>query len=80
LALTIRLERYGATNRPTYRVVVAERSAQRDGKVVEEIGHYNPRTEPSTMEVNSEAARRWMEKGALPSGAVRNIFKKLGIV
>ncbi len=80
MALTIRLKRYGATNRPTYRVVVAEKSAKRDGKVVEEIGHYNPRTEPSEMEVNAEAARRWMEKGALPSATVRNIFKKLGIV
>jgi len=80
LALTIRLKRYGARNQPTYRVVVAERSAKRDGKVVEEIGHYNPRTEPSTMVVDSEAARRWMERGALPSETVRNIFKKLGIV
>jgi len=80
LALTIRLKRYGARNQPTYRVVVAGRSAIRDGKVVDEIGHYNPRTEPSTMVVDSEAARRWMERGALPSETVRNIFKKLGIV
>jgi len=80
LATSIRLKRYGTTNRPTYRIVVADKRAKRDGKVIEEIGHYNPRTEPSTMKVDSEAARRWMNQGAIPSKTVRNIFKKLGII
>jgi small subunit ribosomal protein S16 len=80
LAVRIRLKRYGTTNRPAYRIVVAERSAKRDGEVIDQIGHYDPRTDPSTMKVDAEAARRWMERGALPSVTVRNIFKKLGII
>jgi small subunit ribosomal protein S16 len=80
LATVIRLKRYGQANQPTYRIVVADSRHKRDGKVIEEIGHYNPRTEPSTMEVDQEAARRWLEKGATPSNQVRNILKRIGVI
>lgn len=80
LATIIRLKRFGTTNQPAYRIVVTDSRNKRDGKVIEEIGHYNPRTEPSTMVVNEEAARRWLGLGAQTSDQVRNIFKRLGII
>ena len=72
--LRIRLRRQGAKKQPTYRIVVTDQRAARDGKFVEIIGHYNPRTEPSVAKVNEERAYYWLDNGAQPSDAVNRIF------
>jgi small subunit ribosomal protein S16 len=73
----IRLRRVGAKKQPHYRVVVADSRAPRDGRFIEMIGHYNPRTEPPTMVVDLERARYWLGVGAQPTDAVRRILEKL---
>jgi small subunit ribosomal protein S16 len=73
----IRLRRVGAKKQPSYRVVVADSRSPRDGKFIETIGNYNPRTEPPTMVVDLERARYWLSVGAQPSDAVRRILDKL---
>jgi len=76
----IRLRRVGAKKQPHYRVVVQDSRAPRDGKFIEIIGNYNPRTEPPTMELDAERAVHWLSMGAQPSEAVRRMFDKLGIL
>ncbi len=76
----IRLRRVGAKKQPHYRIVVADSKAPRDGKFIETIGHYNPRTEPVTMEVDTERALYWLGVGAQPSEAVKRMLDKLGIL
>jgi small subunit ribosomal protein S16 len=76
----IRLRRVGAKKQPHYRVVVADSQSPRDGKFLETIGHYNPRTEPPTMEIDAERALYWLSVGAQPSEAVRRMLDKLGIL
>jgi small subunit ribosomal protein S16 len=73
----IRLRRVGAKKQPHYRVVVADSRAPRDGRFIEILGHYNPRTEPPTMVVDLERARYWLGVGAQPTDAVRRILEKL---
>jgi small subunit ribosomal protein S16 len=73
----IRLRRVGAKKQPHYRVVVSDSRSPRDGKFIEMIGHYNPRTEPPTMVVDLERARYWLGVGAQPTDAVRRILEKL---
>ena len=75
----IRLSRVGAKKQPSYRVVVADQRAARNGRFIEIIGHYNPRAEPSTMVVKEDRARYWLDQGAQPSDPVRRILDKLGI-
>ncbi len=72
--LTIRLSRVGTTKRPFYRVVVMESHTPRDGRFVELLGHYNPRTEPETVEVDHERVAYWIGKGARPSDTVRTLL------
>ena len=79
MAVRIRLKRMGAKKRPFYRIVVADSRSPRDGRFIEEIGIYNPTTDPSTLEVNEEKAADWLKKGAKPSETVKNLFKKAGI-
>jgi len=79
MATRIRLRRVGQKGQPEYRIVVAERSKARDGRVVETLGHYNPRTEPPTITVDAEKARAWLAKGATPSDTVRSLLKKAGV-
>lgn len=74
----IRLRRVGAKNQPSYRIVVTDSRSPRDGRFIEKIGFYNPRTEPSTMELDEERALYWLSQGAQPSDAVRRIIVKLG--
>ena len=62
-----------------YRIVVTDKAAPRDGRFIETLGHYNPRTEPVTIEVNAEKARDWLSRGATPSDTVRSLFKKAGV-
>ena len=74
----IRLRRQGAKKQPTYRVVVADQRSPRDGRILENIGHYNPRTEPETVSIDVERARYWLSVGAQPSRAVERLLKATG--
>lgn len=75
----IRLRRIGAKKQPTYRFVVADARAPRDGRFIEILGHYNPRTEPRTVVVDEAKAREWLAKGAQPSDTVRRLFAEKGL-
>jgi len=74
----IRLRRVGAKNQPSYRIVVADKRSPRDGRFIEAIGHYNPRTQPATMVLDEERALFWLGNGAQPSESVQRIMDKLG--
>ena len=76
----IRLRRTGAKKQPHYRVVVTDSKAPRDGRFIETIGHYNPRTEPATIEIDAERALYWLSVGAQPSDAVRRLLEKQGTI
>lgn len=78
MALRIRLQRCGAKNSPSYKVVVAESSSRRDGRFVEILGHYNPtaRGNAEKMRVNTERAEYWISNGAKPSDTARHILNK----
>ncbi|MEI7743585.1 MAG: 30S ribosomal protein S16 [Chloroflexota bacterium] len=80
MSVRIRLTRVGATKQPTYRFVVADSRSARDGRAIETIGHYNPRTEPVEIVVDEAKAKDWMAKGAQPSDTVRRLFKKAGVL
>ena len=75
----IRLQRVGKKKKPSYRVVVADSRAPRDGKFIEVIGHYDPLTDPATVEIKEERALEWLRRGAQPTQTVANIFKKAGV-
>ncbi len=75
----IRLSRHGAKKQPTYRVVVADQHSARDGRIVESIGSFNPRTEPETISIDIERARYWIGVGAQPSQAVERLLKAAGV-
>jgi small subunit ribosomal protein S16 len=77
--LRIRLRRTGKTKQPTYRVVIADSRAKRDGDFVEIVGHYNPRTKPSTLELKEERVRHWLAVGAQPSETVHRLLFKQGL-
>ncbi|PJF30589.1 MAG: 30S ribosomal protein S16 [Candidatus Thermofonsia Clade 1 bacterium] len=74
----IRLRRVGLKKQPSYRIVVAHSEAPRDGRYIEIIGFYNPRTEPETLELDEARALHWLKVGAQPSEPVARILKKLG--
>ena len=76
----IRLKRTGKKKDPSYRVVVADERMPRDGRFIEEIGFYNPMTEPATIKVDAEKAQKWIKNGAQPSDTVRALLKKSGII
>jgi len=76
LPVRIRLKRMGAKKKPFYRIVVADSRAPRDGRFIEEIGYYNPTTDPSTIKIDTEKARDWLSKGAQPSDTVKALFAK----
>ena len=76
--LRIRLRRVGAKKQPSYRVVVADSRAARDGSFVEQIGHYDPLTEPPTVVIDEDKALKWLRQGAQPSEAVQRMLKRLG--
>lgn len=78
--LKIRLRRMGAKKAPYYRIVVADSRAPRDGDFVEELGYYNPLTEPVELKVNNERAAEWVKNGAQPSDTVRALLKKSGAI
>ncbi len=78
--LRMRLKRVGAKKQPSYRIVVADSRASRDGSFVEQIGHYNPRSEPPTIVIDEEKALKWIKSGAQPSDAVMRMLKNKGIL
>ena len=78
--LRIRLRRTGRAKQPSYRIVVADQRAPRDGAFVENLGHYNPRTNPTTFEVNEERVRHWLAQGAQPSETLHRLFHQRGLI
>ena len=76
----IRLRRVGAKKRPSYRVVVADSRAPRDGAFISIIGHYNPLTDPETIVINEEKALTWLRQGAQPTETVARLLSKVGIM
>ena len=76
----IRLRRLGAKKKPFYRVVVADSRYPRDGRFIEEIGTYDPLTEPSTIKIDAEKAAKWLAEGAQPTDTVKELLKISGIV
>ena len=78
MAVKIRLMRTGKKKQPTYRVVVADSRSKRDGRTIDVLGHYNPRTEPSTVIVDNEKAVDWLRKGAQPTDAASKLLQISG--
>ncbi len=76
----IRLRRMGAKRAPFYRVVVADSKYPRDGRFIEEIGTYNPMTDPAEINIDAEKAAKWIANGAQPTDTVKDLFKKNGII
>ena len=76
----IRLRRMGAKKAPYYRVVVADARSPRDGRCIEEIGTYNPLTNPATITIDVEKAQTWIKNGAQPTDTVRGLLKKAGVL
>ena len=75
--LRIRLRRTGSKHQPSYRIVVADSRKPRDGRVVDYLGHYNPRFDPPEMVMDTEKAQKWISQGAQPSDAVKRIIEKV---
>lgn len=75
----IRLTRMGAHKRPFYRVVVADSRARRDGPFIEIVGTYDPKKEPSEININEEKAKMWLQRGAQPTDSVKRLFQRAGI-
>ncbi len=80
MAVKIRLKRIGSKKVPFYRVVVADERSPRDGKFIEEIGYYNPLTDPVDVKINAEKATKWLANGAQPTETVRTLLKKSEII
>ena len=80
MAVKIRLRRMGAKKAPFYRVVVADSRYPRDGRFIEEIGYVNPMTNPATVEIDAESAKKWLANGAQPTETVKAYLKKNGIL
>ncbi|HEY2593982.1 MAG TPA: 30S ribosomal protein S16 [Chloroflexota bacterium] len=76
----IRLMRMGMKGAPTYRIVIADARSPRDGRIIENIGSYNPRTEPSTIVVDQERAKHWLSVGAQPSESVASLLRRAGVL
>jgi small subunit ribosomal protein S16 len=78
--LRIRLRRVGAKKKPSYRIVVADSRSPRDGAIVDQVGHYNPLTDPPTVLLDEEKVVKWLGNGAQPSEPVDRILKRMGIL
>ncbi len=79
MAVRIRLRRVGSRKNPIWRVVVADKRSPRDGRTIATIGHYNPQTEPSTIVLDEERAKHWVEHGAQPTRTVARLLRTKGI-
>ena len=80
MAVKIRLRRMGQKKAPFYRVVVADSRYPRDGRFIEEIGYYNPLTEPAEIKIDADKAKKWIANGAQPTDTVKSLLKKSNIV
>ena len=80
MAVKIRLKRLGSKKNPFYRVVVADERSPRDGRFIEEIGYYNPLTDPVEIKIDAEKATKWLGNGAQPTETVRTLLKKSDII
>ena len=80
MAVKMRLTRMGAKKAPFYRVIVADSRSPRDGRFIEEIGYYNPLTNPAEIKIDAEKAKKWLSNGAQPTETVKSLLKKSGIV
>ena len=80
MAVKIRLRRMGAKRAPFYRVVVADSRYPRDGRFIEEIGYFNPMTEPAEVKLDAEKAKKWIANGAQPTDTVKSLLKKENII
>ena len=80
MAVKIRLRRMGAKKAPFYRIVVADARSPRDGRCIEEIGTYNPLTNPATINVDAEKVQAWIKNGAQPTDTVRGLLKNAGVL
>jgi len=80
MAVKIRLKRTGMKKAPSYRIVVADSRSPRDGRIIENIGWYNPRVEPSVVNINEEKALYWLKNGAQPTASVTILLKRVGIL
>ena len=80
MAVKMRLRRLGAKKAPFYRVIVADSRSPRDGRFIEEIGYYNPLTNPAEIKIDAEKAKKWLGNGAQPTETVKSLLKKSGIV
>ena len=80
MAVRIRLSRVGAKKQPSYRFVVSDSRNARDGRSLDTLGHYNPRTEPIEINVDADKARDWLSRGATPSDTVARLFRQVGLL
>ena len=79
MAVRIRLRRVGANKNPIWRIVVADQRSPRDGRTIETIGSYNPQTEPSSITIDTERAKHWIEHGAQPTKTVAKLLRTQGV-
>lgn len=79
MAVKIRLARHGAKKRPFYRIVVADSESPRDGRFLENVGTYNPLTDPADVSLKQERIKYWIEQGAIPTDTVKSLLKKEGL-
>lgn len=80
MAVKIRLKRLGAKGAPFYRVVVADSRYPRDGRFIEEIGTFDPMTDPNTIKIDAELAKKWLANGAQPTDTVKGLLKKIDVI
>lgn len=80
MAVKIRLKRMGSKKKPFYRIVVADSRSPRDGKFIEEIGYYNPVSQPKQVKINDEKAIKWLSNGAQPTDTVKSLLTKEGVI
>ena len=80
MAVKIRLRRMGAKRAPFYRIVVADSRYPRDGRFIEEVGYYNPMTEPADVKVDADKVKQWIANGAQPTDTVKSLLKKNGVI
>ena len=80
MAVKIRLRRMGQKKAPFYRIVVADSRSPRDGRFIEQIGYYDPMTDPATIQLDAEKAAQWIKNGAQPTDTVRALLKKQNVI